>query len=290
MDNYSNNLQRLGKKSITASDISAQFWCEKQMELNALFGSKKTYAMAKGTKIHAQMQEEVYVELKAEPLNYADRLYKEAYENCMNLSKLKSDGSCREIKLYGSINGYTIVGKVDELRLDGGKILIVEDKTTRENEEVSEAKMRTNKVQIMLYRRLLGDIVGCEYTYQNFSSSYKIESMSMSEGFKSSVASQNVDAKMLDLKSIWGRFFELLGGFAGVSDRLEINYRSRTTGDLYVKVDFQYDKERFGKEMMHIMRYWNGEREAMPVTEEEKWKCRMCQFFGKQCTVWLNRL
>ena len=285
-----NNLQKLGKRSITASDISAQYWCEKQMELNAMFGSKKTYAMQKGTNVHAQMQEKVYVELKAQPLNYADRLYKEAYDNCLNLSKLKSEGRCREIKIYGSINGYTIVGKVDELRLVNGMILVVEDKTTHGSEEISEAKMRTNKVQIMLYRRLIGDIVGKEYTYQNFASAYKIEGMQMSDAFRESVLAQEIGREAADLKSIWSEFFEMLSSFGEVGDDLEIDYRDRNSGEIHSKAQLVYGKERFDKEMMHVMKYWNGEREAMPVVEEEKWKCRICPFFGKQCTVWLNRL
>jgi len=36
------------------------------------------------------------------------------------------------------------------------------------------------------------------------------------------------------------------------------------------------------------MKYWNGEVKARPVSEEEKWKCRFCRFYGKECKVWYN--
>ncbi len=287
---HENNLQKLGKKSLTASDISAQFWCERQMELNAMHGSRRTWAMKKGASIHKVMQDEVYEELKAEPMNYADRLYKEAYENCLNISRLKAEGVCREIKIYGSINGYTIVGKIDELRLVDGKIMIVEDKTTKHAEDISEEKMRPNKVQIELYRKLLGDAVDGSYSYANFSSTYRIEGMQLSEEFKDSLIDQGVGQDMTGLRAIWNRFFDLLKTFSGMSDNMEINYRSRQTGDLLVKVNMVYSKQRPDKEMIHARGYWNGERESLPGVEEEKWKCKMCQFFGNRCTVWVNKL
>ncbi len=288
-EHYENNLQKLHKKSISASEIASQYWCEKQMELNALYGGKRTYAMQKGSSVHKEMQMEVYEEIAAEPQSFADRLYKEAYDNCLNLTRLKREGNCREFKIYGSLSGYTVVGKIDGLKIVDGKIMVIEDKTIRDP-EVEEVKMRPHRIQVILYRKLLGDILKRLYTYQNFANVYKIESMQLTESFKDALATQGVSEEMISMRYVWNNVFNLLCGFDGVSDSMEINYIDRSTRRNVMTIGVQYSDDSASKEIAHIMKYWSGEREALPVVEAEKWKCKMCQFFGNHCTVWVNRL
>ena len=95
-DQMVNNLQKLGKKSISATDISSQFWCERQMELGYLVGREKTKEMLAGTKIHDGLQDEVYLPLEAKPRNYADYMYKVGYEDYFGIRSLKDRGLCRE--------------------------------------------------------------------------------------------------------------------------------------------------------------------------------------------------
>lgn len=289
MEHYENNLQKLHKKAISASEIASQYWCEKQMELKALYGGKRTYAMQKGSSVHREMQMEVYEEIAAQPQSFADRLYKEAYDNCLNLTRLKKEGNCREFKIYGSLSGYTVVGKIDALKVVDGRIMIIEDKTVRDP-EVDEVKMRPHRIQVMLYRKLMGDILKGLYTYQNFANVYKIEAMVLTEPFREALISQGVGEDTASMVRVWNNVFDLLCAFAGVCDTMEINYIDRDIRRTVMTVGVQYDEDAANTQIAHIMKYWNGERQALAVVEAEKWKCKMCQFFGNQCTVWVNRL
>ncbi len=112
-------LSRLHKTSILVTDIANQFWCERQMELNYVHGKKFTKEMAKGKKIHEALQDEVYVPLTIEPVTYKDYMYKTAYENVMSLGSLKANGVCREVRVYGSTNGYRLSGQIDEMKVKG---------------------------------------------------------------------------------------------------------------------------------------------------------------------------
>ncbi len=198
-----NALQRLNKKSISAKDIANQFWCEKQMELYYTNGEKQTYVMQQGSAIHAKMQDEVYVPLTVEPASWADRLYKTAYENIMTLNTLRKDSLSREFKVYGSLNGYNVVGQIDELRMKDGKVTLVENKTTTPGRQLGAEYIKPHVVQVMLYRKLIDDIKSKSYACQNFSVYYRLDSLKLSEQFVQGLKSIGVKDNLLGLREIY---------------------------------------------------------------------------------------
>lgn len=284
-----NNLQRLHKVNITATDISSQFWCERQMELNCLHGSKKTYAMKVGTQMHAQMQVQVYKFLEATPRNYADSMFKSAYENLSGLDTLMGSGLCREFKIFGSVNGYRITGKIDQLGMKDGMVTISEQKTIGKNKSLAEASTRPHRIQIMLYRKLLDDIRKGRYTLENFTNSYGIQRMQMTDDFKKELEAAGVSAEMMSIESAYSRMFSRIAQLPEISDTLEIHYIDRKANEEVEMLPVEYSDSSIDKHLMHAMRFWNGDRESQPVIEEEKWKCNSCPFFGEQCKVWYNR-
>lgn len=279
-------LQRLNKKSISAKDIANQFWCEKQMELYYTNGSKQTYAMQQGAAIHEKMQGEVYVPLTVEPESWADRLYKTAYENILTLSTLRKDSLGRELKVYGSLNGYTVVGQIDELRMANGKVTIVENKTTDAGRKLGAEYTRPHIVQVMLYRKLLDDIRARRYGCQNFSVYYKLDGLKLSEGFVTGLRSIGLKDGLLGLREIYTKMFDDMASLPDLSDLLIVHYLDRSTRQSITEMAVSYDASAINKDILYAMKYWTGERDAAPVPENEKWKCRMCRFFGKECKVW----
>ncbi|MDE1845956.1 MAG: PD-(D/E)XK nuclease family protein [Candidatus Micrarchaeota archaeon] len=287
-------LEKLKKNSILATDIASQFWCELQMELNYIHGKEYTKAMAGGAKVHKALEKEAHVAIEAEPQGYADFLYKEAYENYLAYKSLNEKGIGREIKVYGSINGFKVSGKIDELKVKDGKVVIVETKTKSLNakldgsnvKEIKETTMRTHKVQIMVYKKLLEDLWKREYTYQNFYTSYGIGKMLLSEKFLKQLELLSIPEEMRNLNAIYGLMFEQLYKIPQVSDTLIISYVDRATGEEFASVAVEYNKDDFDKTLKDIMGYWLGERTARPVTREENWKCNWCKFFGNECKVW----
>ncbi len=279
-------LEKLHKNGITATDIATQFWCERQMELNCLYKPAPTKAMEKGARMHAAWQAKVYVPLTVEPRTYPDVLYRNAYENYTTLQKLREEKIGRELMVYGSMNGYRFSGKIDELKVKEGKVVVVEDKTVYESMKVDEPHTRPHIVQVMLYRKMLEDIKNRLYSYDNFSNTYKIKGAKLSEEFVKGLHEIGLKEEYLSLESMYARMFQEMQNMPELSEDLEIRYTDRRSGRNVAELNIKYDRDTIDRNIAYAMRYWRGEREASPVTEPENWKCKPCKFFGNQCKVW----
>ncbi len=271
--------------SIPVKDIANQAWCEKQMELYHIYGMKLTKPMQAGSAIHEDRQKIAYVKLAVEPVTYPDRLYKTAYENYMGIKNLGEKGICREFKVYGSINGFKVAGQIDELRLSGGNLVIVEDKTLRRGGSPS-SRLKSDRIQVMLYKKLVDDTSAGLYTYENFSYAYRIEGMELSESFRKGLEELGITPGILRLNAIYKRMFEELSRLPKASSALELRYFERENGRQISSIDVEYDKAYIEAELAHSMAYWSNMREAEPVPESEKWKCDICTFFKDKCRVW----
>ncbi len=280
-------LARLKKTSISVKDIASQLWCEKQMELFITTGGYNTVAMNKGAATHALIQAPVLRALPIEPITYADRLYKWAYETYMGISNIFKDGYCRELKIYGSINGFRISGQIDELRLANGKVTIAEDKTINgKNNNVVGLRLESDKLQLSIYQLLLSDIKNNNYTYENFSNVYSLEKMNLSDNFVNGLDSIGIKKENQSLTSIHKLMFNSYKLLPQLNDTIQLRYIDRTNRKLISELSINYSKEELLKNLIDIMAYWSGDREARPVLEENSWRCKMCNFFGKQCTTW----
>ena len=279
-------LERLHKKSISAKDIASQFWCEKQMELNYIHGVKFTAAMDKGMAIHQQMQDQVYRPLVVEAQTYPDRMYKTAYENILTLSTLMERGIAREFKIYGALNGYCVVGQIDELRIDNGKVVIVENKTTSDPSSFNPQFTKPHQVQTMLYRKLLDDMRSGSYQYQNLDVYYKLSSMKISENFAAGLRTLGIKDEMMSVQSIYLSMFDKVKTMPELSNSLIIHYVSRNNSEQTSNLVFDYSRESLNADISYAMKYWTAQREAQPVSQEESWKCKYCRFFGNECKTW----
>ncbi len=290
-------LIRLNKRGILATDIAEQFWCERQMEYGYLYGKERTQYMKTGSNIHKKLEEKVRVEVDATPLNYADFLCKESYENYMSLLSLTEKGVGREIKIYGSVNGYRLSGKIDELKMLDGKTTVVEVKTKARNGSlrsgssssgVSNSSMRRHKVQLMLYKKMLDDVKSGAYSFDNFKKIYGIEKMTLTDQFTKQLQMLNIEEKFINLDSSYELMFNELKLLPEISNEMELRYIDQHSGEVFSSTTLTYDKEEMDKDLGFVLEYWNGGREALPVPESEKWKCNFCRFFGKECKVWYN--
>jgi exonuclease V len=279
-------LGRLGKSSILVTDIANQFWCERQMEYNYLYGKKYTKYMAQGKQLHEALQDEVYVPLTIEPVNYEDYLYKTAYENYRSLRSLKEKGICREFRVYGSINGYRLSGQIDEMKVVAGKVRVVERKTTDAKRQLTEVYTRPHIMQVMLYRKMLGDIKAKSYTHENFAKIYGLTKNGMSDTFKRELHAMGIREGLIDTNEMFRTMFEEINTIPDLSDRLEVVYLDRFSGNQISSMEIEYNEREAMGNVSYAMKFWNGERESAPVVEAEKWKCNFCKFFGKECKVW----
>ncbi len=279
-------LKKLGKSSILVTDIANQFWCERQMECNYLYGKKYTKYMAQGKQLHEALQDEVYVPLTIEPVNFEDFMYKTAYENYRSLLSLKEKGICRELRVYGSLNGYRLSGQIDEMKIVGGKVRVIERKSTDANRKLTEVYTRPHVMQVRLYRKMLGDIKARNYSHENFVKTYGLKKDGLSETFKRELQAMGIKDELSNPHSMSELMFKELYSMPELSDTLEVAYVDRFSGKQISSMEIDYNEEKMGSDIAYVLKFWNGERESAPVVEAEKWKCNFCKFFGKECKVW----
>ena len=280
-------LARLNKpnSSISVKNIASQKWCEKQMELYMKV-PYSTPAMQSGAAVHTTIQEKVYVKLPVEPISWQDRQYKWAYENYAGLSKMPSDNYCREIRIYGSIDGFKISGQIDELLLKDGKVVIAEDKTVMGAPGKVSLRFESDKIQSYIYKRLVDDIREGRYTYATFAKQHDIIGRSLSSNFRKAIIELGIKPELQTLEGIYTRLFEKMIALPQTSDKIVLRYIDRDSKALLTDLSLPYESAELDAYLKDAMKYWSGEREAQPVSEKEQWKCKMCKFFGKECKTW----
>jgi exonuclease V len=278
-------LSELHKSSISISDISSQYWCERQMEYNYRYGRRITEEIKGGRLIHEELEEETNVPVILQPKSYADAMYKNLYESCVALDSLKKNGKTREVRLYGFLSSYKLVGKVDELQFEDGTTMISEDKTRASAKIPSESQMLTHKIQVLLYRRLLGDIVAGRYTSENFRKAYGTSTLRITEEFRHQLGALGIGTALQSVDAVADSYFKGMLSLR-VSDTLQLRYIDQFTGNEIKLYKFQYSNEEAQQIVQYALKYWDGERKSLPVPEQESWKCNYCVFFGKECKVW----
>jgi exonuclease V len=256
------------------------------MELNYLYGSKITKEIKEGRAIHESIEDQINIPIVMQPKSYADFLYKSLYTSYVSISNLRSRGKCREVQMYGSANGYKLVGRIDQLELDSGKVVISEDKTKASFKLPTEAQLKTNKIQLLVYRKMLEDIVTGGYGIKNFSVGYSTSNLRLTEEFIRQLNAMGVEQVLQTVPSISMAFFGAFSRLGALSDTMKLRYLDQITGDEIKIYTFEYNKEETNEAIKHVLKYWNGERKAAPVPEGERWKCNFCVFFGKECKVW----
>ncbi len=279
-------LKKLGKSSISVTDVANQFWCERQMEYNCLYGKKYTKEMAKGKAIHNELQNEVFIPLTIEPVTYGDYMFKTAYENHRSLLSLKEKGMCRELRIYGSLNGFRLSGQIDEMKIKDGKVEVVEKKTTEAKRQLTEMYTRPHRVQVLLYRKMLADVKSKIYSYEKLVKTYGLNTLTLSDTFKRELHAIGIADEYVDTPAMFKKMFEEVYLMPELSNKVELAYIDRFSGAQMSTVEIEYRDYEVNKYMTYALQFWNGERESAPVVEEENRKCTFCKFFGKECKVW----
>ncbi len=280
------NLKRLKKQSIRATDVAAQYWCERQMEYQYIYGERITKEIKKGKEIHKEMEEETNVPIVLQSKTYDDYMYKVLYTSVVALETLLKNKKSREIMLYGMLNGFPFVGKMDMLEIKDGETLVWEDKTKANDNLPSEPQLLTHKIQVMLYKRMLDEIKGGRYTLEMFRKLFRTQALKISMEFARQLDALKIDMALQTVDSVAVRYFELMNQLPKIGEDLHIKYINQFTGKEIKLYRFKYDAKEIENTLDFVLKYWKGEREAMPVPESEKWKCNYCVFFGKECKQW----
>ena len=279
-------LARLHKKVIKATDIAAQFWCEKQMELGYLYGKERTAEMRRGEEIHKNIETMTNIPVELKPTSYSDSFYRSLYISYLSASTLRERLVARELSIFGSVNGFRIAGKIDEVRYEDGKVVVYEDKTKNSDNEPSRAQISSHEMQVLLYVKMLNDVKNGSFTLSNLAKGWDTGAMAITESFNAQLDTMGVSRNERSVNAIADRYMSSLRGVGEVSDVAFIRYTNAKSGNIIKSCRVEYSQRDIEERLGYAMVYWNGLRDAKPVDEREKWKCNYCPFFGKQCTVW----
>jgi exonuclease V len=279
-------MSRLHKNVIRATDIAAQFWCEKQMELGYLYGKEATPEMRNGAEVHKNIETIINIPVNLKPESYPDSLYRSLYTSYLGVSTLRERGAARELNIYGSINGFKIAGKIDEIRYEDGKTVVYEDKIKMSDREPSSAQIASHRMQVLLYIKMLNDIKRGLYTFSNFARGWGTDKMRITDSFSAQLKDMGIKEGDMTVGSIAALYFSSLMDAGDISDMAFIRYTNAQSGNIIKSSRVEYSQNDFEERLKYAMVYWNGFRDAKPVDESEKWKCNYCPFFGKQCTTW----
>jgi len=280
-------LKRLKRKSIRVTDFAAQYWCERQMEYRYIYGKwADSKEVEKGKALHEAMESEVNIPIVLEPKTYSDYVYKILYTDYVALKELKENKKARELQVFGNIDGFAVSGKIDELVIKEGKVVIYEDKTKSSDNMPTDIQMLPNKVQVIFYKKMLDEIRRRVYGAQEFGRFYGVQKLKLSDEFIRQLDALMISKGDQDVERMMHMVFSSFASLQEISDQLHIRYTNQFSGKLIKEHTLTYNEKEFDDIKKHVMEYWKGNREALPVPYDERWKCNYCVFFGDKCKVW----
>ncbi|XP_039065994.1 exonuclease V, chloroplastic [Hibiscus syriacus] len=270
------------KRALWVTDITATEWCEKQMEFSLVSGKRKTSkAMKAGKARHVELEEEVVkkVKVRVESVEDSWALKFINFITCAN--QLLFEGLTREIPLVGFVEGIWLVGIIDELRMpetgSDRNPIIVDTKTRVRDSLPAEAQRRNGRLQLMCYKYLWDTLVADSFPSGQFFDFFSLNrNYILSEDIRERTANAGFPAKTLD--DMIQYYINTCSMLPSSQDRLLLRYELQKDQSVIGEDQFAYDPEWLKNQIKINLELLLGEREASYTPEEERWKCRHCQF------------
>jgi exonuclease V len=273
-------IARYRPRGISVTDLSAQLWCEKQLEYSLELGRKRTREMKKGENRHQDLLEEISVLVEVRPKSFEDVIALKLSNSLVGLKQVRDDGRGREIPIFGNVNSLFVVGIIDELCLENGSLKLIDTKTRKSESMPSVQQSRVTKFQMMIYKHLFDSIAGGVFKPKDFLASYKLskdsrttEDLQRQAEKLGLVIEPNLSKSADDLFSAIKKMHEI--------SEMEIVYEHQETRKLIGSEKFWFDSEDFRSCCNFVEEFWRGKRSAIPVGEKNSWKCNYCEFKTK---------
>jgi exonuclease V len=273
-----NLIEKYRPHGIGVTDLSSQLWCEKQLEFSLERGRILKDEMKKGTERHRELHEEVADLIKVETKTTADRVALILHNQTVGLQRLVLTGMTRELLVWGFVNSLFVRGSVDELNLKNQRLHISDTKTRRSGNMPSEPQKRTTRFQLMIYNKLLHDLVAGDFSANQLLKFYGIKNRTnISDDFKKQV---NDIGSLIEpnIRKLAENTFKLFGILPRTEKGMTVRYERQEDGVLIGTDEFLFADEDFQKDCDFVEGFWLGKREARPVGAKNSWKCRYCEF------------
>ncbi|MCD1295115.1 hypothetical protein CUJ83_08905 [Methanocella sp. CWC-04] len=277
-------LEKYGKSRLRVTDISQQFWCERQVELSLEFPREETPETIAGSDIHRELMHEIIEEIEAVPETVEDEAYLLLLNIDTGLEQLLSGGKTRELRVFGKAGGFPISGTIDEISISGNRTFVLDHKTRRTPRMPSPAAIKTTQVQVMLYRKMLQDLKDGIYAYDDLITDLKLPVPGeISPGFIKELGSGGVKVDCMSVEEICGRVFDRFRRIPELSDSMIIRYIYQGTKEHIGDKIIEYDPVSLESKIAYAGLFWEGKRKAFRVKQSERWKCSYCEYNDGRC-------
>lgn len=263
---------------VKVTDLSAQLWCEKQLEFSLTRPRKRTKEMKAGEAIHSEKEEEIYELVEVVPRTREDHVSLKLHNCQTGLRSLLDDGIAREMPLWGKINSLRVVGVADEFRLEDGELVLMDTKTRKSPSMPRLAQSRTTRFQLMLYKELFDSISQGQYSIDQLLEHYGFDSDSeVSEDFviQHKVMKQPIEPNIAKAAD---KAFSIFLKLPIVDEELQVRYEHQESRDHIGTDKFRFKQEQFWRDCRFCEEFWLGKRAAIPVGEKNSWKCTYCEY------------
>ncbi|KAK4286475.1 hypothetical protein QN277_003026 [Acacia crassicarpa] len=269
-------------RGLTVTDITSTEWCQKQMEFTLLYGAQKaTRAMKAGIARHNKLEEEV-IKRVAVKIESREDFWALKFINFINgVNQLQFEGVTRELPIIGFAEGVWMVGAIDEIRLPQTLLnrnpMLIDTKTRSRDTLPSEPQRRNGRLQLMCYKYMWDDLVACKFPSKRFFDSFGLNPQhTLSEDLQ--VGSEDPGFSALTLDDVV-RHYKIPRTMMGAAhDQLLLRYESQKDHSVLGEDRFAYDFKWLKDQIQASLKFWLGEEEASYVPEDERWKCKFCQF------------
>lgn len=276
-------LEKYGRSHLKVTELSQQFWCERQVALSLEHPWEATEEMASGSGIHKSLMLELVDEVPVTLHTAEDELYLLMLNVRTGLEQLLKEGRTRELYVFGRIGLFPVAGIVDEISLEHGKLTLLDHKTRARPTLPPPPSFLATEVQVMTYRKMLDDLRGGQYTFDHFLRDRGIGRIGgISPEFREQLEAEGLyeDITPSDIaRDAFRKFREL----PPASDFIIIRYLHQGSGDHIGDKVVLYDPAAIEEKLVHALQFWNGEREALTVKARERWKCNYCEYNGIHC-------
>ncbi|ESQ42307.1 hypothetical protein EUTSA_v10013696mg [Eutrema salsugineum] len=270
-------------QALGVTDLTGTEWCEKQMENVLCFGRRKvSKAMKLGQARHLELEEEVIKKVRVRVESNEDKWALKLLSSIAGVNQFLFEGRTRELLLVGFVGGQWIVGIIDEVKASAASGPLLTDTKTRSRDTLpAEPQRRNGRLQVMLYKLLWDTVVKEEFPAGRFFDYFSLDRHCvLSQDVRDNIADAGIPARTLEeIVRYYDNTFKML---PIANDQLLLRYEFQKDKSIIAEIRFPYDPEWVMSKYREVIEFWRCEREAEYTPEEERWKCRFCQF-AKSC-------
>ncbi|MGB6681782.1 MAG: PD-(D/E)XK nuclease family protein [Candidatus Bathyarchaeia archaeon] len=277
------------KNRLSVSTLSSQFWCEKAVELSFTHKVPETEVMARGRTRHKELHEETAELIPVKVVSIADSIGLGFHNMLVGLIRVKEKAQTRELPVFGWLPRLNIplFGHIDELLVEDNRTKVIDHKTRKSDRMPTRAQTRVTEFQLMSYYSLLKTIQSETFDFRKILECYNLDSNStFTDEFLDELGPNEkpLEKNLLKLTIMINEAAKII---PELSKDLEIIYENQDTKKLIGKHTFQFDAERWKRDIEFATQYWLGERPAMLVGKRNRWKCNFCAFKSESiCPIW----